>query len=157
MGENTLKARRPRVHEHAPLLAECGAWIGEELQPELAEHDVEGVVSERELESADLVPSDGGTGNRRKRSRYGEHSDVDVDSRDLSGHADTDGRFTRDHPGATGDIEHPLTGTGGNPLDEVVRPLRGHRRNQAALVELSRRARELPLPLPLVAPHPRRA
>src|SRR6266542_616247 len=89
------RIRRRRAHEHAATryqhaahFTKRGRLVGDELHPELTEHDVEGVGRQWDRFGARLVPSDVRTRCRCHRPRDRKHAWIDVEPRDAASRAD---------------------------------------------------------------------
>jgi hypothetical protein len=126
--------------EDASHVAQCPQAVGEELQPELAQHDVEGCVGERKRVSGCLVPLDRHT-TARPGPRDRQHGGVDVGAGDqaivpdtLGGHSGRDSRPARD-------VQHSLAGPNRRHVDQSVREGLADRGNEVPLVVLGRGAR----------------
>jgi hypothetical protein len=63
---------------------------------------------------------------------------VRIDADDAAGRADARGGAPGNNPGATGDIEDPLSGLGGGAPEEILRPWSGQSWDEEQLVDLGR-------------------
>jgi hypothetical protein len=134
--EHLRSARRREDPSH---VAQGPQAVGEELQPELAQHEVEGAVGKRARVSGCLVPGDGHAVRRGPRDR--QHPGVDVGTGDQAIASDTFGS----HPGRDSrparDVQHSLAGPNRGDVDQSVGEGLTDRRNEVPLVVLGRGAR----------------
>jgi hypothetical protein len=65
-----VHGQSPVKREHPPHLPQRSGPIGEELQPQLAEHDIERRIRERQGEGAAFVPLDRGARHWRERPSH---------------------------------------------------------------------------------------
>ena len=94
--------------DDAAHLSHRAALVGEELQPEGAQHGVERGIGKRQVIHARFVPLDDHA-LRRGRARDLEHARIPVDADDPATRPDDVLRHTGGDAGSAGDVEHPLT------------------------------------------------
>jgi hypothetical protein len=109
--------RPARRREDAAHLSQRRQAVGEELQPELAQHEVEGSVGERERVGGCLVPGDRRTAGRRGPSDR-QHPGVEVDASDRALGPDTLGSRAGHDSRPAGDVQDPLTGPDPGEVDQ---------------------------------------
>jgi hypothetical protein len=112
-----------------------GELVGNELQPELAEDDVESVVRERYRFGSAFIPSDlGARGGYGSRDR--QHLRIRIDGGHRAASPDRLRREPRDNTGAACDVENPFAGTERGFGDEIPGEGAADRRDEVALVML---------------------
>lgn len=122
--------RSARRREDPAHLAQRPQAVGEELQPELAQHEVEGSVGERERIGGRLVPGDRHTAGRRGPSDR-QHPGVEVDACDRALGPDTLGSHAGHDSRPAGDVQYPLTGP--DPATSTRRPREHNETTRTAL------------------------
>jgi len=105
-------------HQDTPHLPECSEFVWHELEPQLAQDDVERLIRQRHRLGTRLVPLDRNTG-RRDRVGNRQHAGIEVEPSDGPGCADTLCREPRHDTRAAGNIQHTLTRAKRGDLDEV--------------------------------------
>jgi hypothetical protein len=130
--------------EDATHLPQGPGAIRKELEPELAQDCVERGIREGHVQDAGLGPANGCTRETRQGTGNREHRGVEIKPNDHTLGTDLFGSQARHDPGATGDVKHALIGLERSAADQIGCPDAGDRRDEIALIELGRVARQLP-------------
>jgi hypothetical protein len=131
--EHAQRQPAPR-HQHPAHLVKRRRPVGEELEPLLAEHDVERSTRQRHRDRAALPPLDGGV--RRPGPRRGQHARAEVEADHGPARPHAPRCLARDDAGPARDVEHTLTGLETGAEDEVDRPRLEDRGDHVTLEQL---------------------
>ena len=145
--DDEQRRRRSRhVHKQATArcedtthLAQGRELVRDELQAELAEHDVERRIRERQCLRVRLAPLDR-LRRRRDCARDGQHAGIDVHAGDDPARADTFPGESRDDTRAARHVEDARARGERRDLDEIRGQGRADGGDEVALIVLRRRA-----------------
>jgi hypothetical protein len=111
----------------------------------VTEHDVEGVIRERQRRGVGLTPFDRGTARSRERSGNGKHARIEIGRNNRPAFAHLLGRDARHHARPTRNIEHAVSRPEIGEVDDDLRPRAEYGWDQLTLIHLRRATGHLPL------------
>jgi hypothetical protein len=139
-----VEEEAPTGLEHAPRFPIALHLVGEEHDPELARHDIECSILERQGERVRLPPGDPPIIGLPRR-RMIQHGLVEVGRQDPRARGKHHGKRAGQHAGAGGGFQDIVRLDRGHPRREVARIRLEDERNQEAVVDFRDRSREHPV------------